>query len=230
MIKVKKVDFSVEDRIRGCEYLGCGCSKEAYYDEKKNVVIKVPRGRYLVPQDLEYSELPETNENLSDIFEKIDSYDERLTWSLGQFIMEIITWNAFKELSKEGINGLDCLAEIKDYYIDKNNVMVIEQEYTTEFPDEEFEDGVEYDIYDVKADDVHELCLALRELREPLEKRFKIVLSDIRAGNCGYDEEGTLKLYDFGLSSDYLQVFTPYSDFHYGSFGYYSSSYYEDED
>ena len=204
MLDLEIKDFAIEKRLVGCEYLGAGASKEAYYDKERNVVIKVPRGRQLIVDsgigfDIKY---PDTMNGLNDMLSEINKREHCLVWPLGQFVTEIIVWNALKELEEE--YDISNFAEIYDAYLDKNGVIVIEQEPATDdyIEDEELK-VIEYEIRDVLGE---------------LESRYDIALDDIRTENAGYNREGILKIFDYGLSS--------YSDIRdYGSYSCYDDDY-----
>ena len=205
MLDLEIKDFTIEKRLVGCEYLGAGASKEAYYDKERDIVIKVPRGRQLIADsgigfDIKY---PDTMSGLNDMLSEINEREHCLVWPLGQFVTEIIVYMALQELEKEGYD-ISNFAEIYDAYLDKNGVIVIEQEPAT---DDYIEDGE----LEVVEDEI-------RDVLGELESRYDIALDDIRTENAGYNKEGILKIFDYGLSS--------YSDIRdYGSY-----SCYEDED
>lgn len=209
MLEMKIKDFSIEKRLVGCEYLGAGASKEAYLDKERNVVIKVPRGRSIIADsgigfELEY---PDNINDLDNMLENISQewQEECLVWPLGQFATEIIVWNALQKLKEEGWD-ISNFAEIKDYYLDKNGVIVIEQEAATEYvPYEELDELEKYD---------------LQYLLLELEERYNIALRDIRTENAGKNEDGVIKIFDYGISTT-----TSLDDY-----GSYSDCYYEEED
>jgi hypothetical protein len=152
--------------------------------------------------NLQYpSEHSEINDFLSAIYER----SEDLVWPIGQFGIELVVWNAIMQLREEGLL-IDELAEIKDYYLDRNGVIVIEQEATKQFYYSDTEEN------ELAYDRMRE---SLRKLDTILEERFGIELRDIRQGNCGI-VDGKVKLYDFGLStSTNLDRYGSYSDYRY---------------
>lgn len=201
-MEVRQINKSVEEIIGGGTYLGSGASKEAYL--KNDIVYKIPRGRYLL-QEGEFGtnlHFPSTMEEVDFFLEEVSQYEEALVWPLGQFAIELIVWEAIKQLESEGLK-INCFAKIKDYYLDRKGVIVIEQEKTTE-PWEDEEDDLLWD----------ELRKEIRALEPILKERFNISLRDIRSGNCGKDSEGVLKLFDFGISTTTsLDSYGSYSDY-----------------
>ena len=192
-MEIRKINKSVNDLIQGAEYLGSGASKEAY--AKNGIVYKVPRGRYLIENYGDLPTFPDTMEEVNSFLEKLyETIGEQMVWPIGQFAIELIIWKAIEQLEKEGLE-INCFARIKDYYFDKNGVIVIEQELTRDF---------DYAI-DGNEDDYDELYDNMRfeqKLLEPiLFERFNIWLTDVRDGNCGLGKDGQLKLFDFGISS-----------------------------
>lgn len=191
-MEIRRINKSVNDLIQGAEYLGSGASKEAY--AKNEIVYKVPRGRYLIENYGDLPSFPDTIEEVNDFLEEIYvTIGEQMVWPLGQFAIELVVWNAIQQLEKEGL-VIDCLARIKDYYFDKNGVIVIEQELTKD-----------YDYKDGSVDDFDELydnmLTEIKLLQSILQERFDIDLRDVRDGNCGVGKDGKLKLFDFGIST-----------------------------
>lgn len=200
-MEIRKINKSIEEIIGGATYLGNGASKEAY--SKNGVVYKVPRGRYII-QNGEFGDkltYPDTIDEVDDFLEEVDSYDPSLVWPLGQFATELIVWNALLQLEREGYD-LKYFARIKDYYLDKNGVIVIEQEEANDLYDRDNEE-----------DEWEEFRKEIDNLSTILEERFNIALRDIREGNCGYTNKG-IKLFDFGISTTTsLDSYGSYSDF-----------------
>lgn len=192
-MEIRRINKSVNDLIQGAEYLGSGASKEAY--AKNGIVYKVPRGRYLIENYGDLPSFPDTMEEVNSFLSEVyNTIGEQMVWPIGQFAIELIIWKAIKQLEKEGLE-INCFARIKDYYFDKNGVIVIEQELTRDF---------DYAV-DGNEDDYDELYDNMRfeqKLLEPiLFERFNIWLTDVRDGNCGLSKDGKLKLFDFGISS-----------------------------
>lgn len=191
-------DIKVESLLSGKNYLGSGASKEAY--EKDGLVYKVPRGRYMLQQGgfsdrLRY---PTTMEEVDFFLEDVDAFEPALVWPLGQFAIELIVWEAIKQLESEGLE-INCFARILDYYLDYQGVPVIVQEATGENP---FNNE---DLWE-------EMQKELKFLRPILKERFDIELRDVRDGNCGV-KDGKLKLFDFGISTTTsLDSYGSYSD------------------
>ena len=208
-MKIRKIDKSVEEILRGAEYLGCGASKEAY--RKDGIVYKVPRGRWILQNSFFTNDLvyPETMEDVDRFLEDVEVENGAMVWPLGQFAIELLVWEAVQQLRSEGL-ALDCFAEIKDYYIDRDGVIVIEQEETQPLH-EYYADGNECD------EQWQNLEKELELLEPTLQERFNISMRDIRTGNAGV-VDGKVKLFDFRIStSASLDSYGSYSDFEYDS-------------
>lgn len=197
MMNIKTKSKEIKEIIRDAKFLGSGASKEAFI--KDDVVYKIPRGRYLIEEDKNNWDIsfPVTIDEVNGFLKEIDEYEPTLVWPLGQFVIEIIIWEAIEQLRSEGLE-INCFAEILDYYCDKNGVIVIEQEATEnvetmlEYADEELIEDIDNLTSDLRA----ELdCLA-----PILKERFNIVIRDIRNENCGL-KGNHLKLFDFGIST-----------------------------
>ena len=207
-MEIRIRDIDIEKELIGSEYLGSGASKDSYL--KNGIVYKVPRGRCLIQSGGFGDKLvyPDTIEEVDEFLEEVYCYEQSLVWSLGQFAIELIVWKALLQLEDEGYD-LKHFARIKDFYLDKKGVIVIEQEAVM---------GEHYlyneckDIKEEFEDEIDIICKILFE-------RFGIKLSDIYDENYGI-QDGVVKLFDFGLSSGC-------SIFNYGS---YSEEYEEDED
>lgn len=206
MMEIRKINKDVHKIISESEYLGCGASKEAYL--KNDIVYKIPRGDYLITRtglDLTNT-IPDKMEEVNNFLTYVESFDEAMVWPVGQFAIELIIWKAVEELQKEGL-AINCFAPIKDYYLDNEGVLIIEQEAmnTTEAPD-------------LSGEELNKAYDAMRnelELLEPiLFERFGIKLRDVRKGNCGIDKEGKYRLFDFGISTTTdLDSYGSYSDY-----------------
>lgn len=187
-MEIRKVGKSVNEIITGAEYLGQGASKEGYL--KGDTVYKIPRGRYIIEDEGIELEFPSTMDEVDQFLFDVYDLSNYMVWPLGQFAIELIVWEAIQQLRREGLE-INCFAEIKDYYFDKNGVIVIEQEAT----EVDYPSGEEYG----------ERCDAMRneiELLKPiLEERFNVKLRDIRSGNYGLAADGKMKLFDFGIST-----------------------------
>lgn len=205
-MRIRQINKSVSELIQGAEWLGEGASKEAY--AKNGIVYKVPRGRYLIENCGDLPSFPNTMEEVDNFLEEIYyTIGEQMIWPIGQFAIELIIWKAIEQLENEGLE-INCFARIKDYYFDKNGVIVIEQELTRDF-DYAVDGGV---------DDYEELYDNMRfeqKLLEPiLLERFNIMLTDVRDGNCGLGKDGQLKLFDFGISNTIdLEQYGSYSSY-----------------
>jgi len=204
-------DVKVELLLSGKNYLGSGASKEAY--EKDGLVYKVPRGRYML-QEGGFSDrlrYPTTMAEVDFFLEDVDAFEPALVWPLGQFAIELIVWEAIKQLESEGLE-INCFARILDYYLDCQGVPVIVQEAANDNYTGDYDD-----LWD-------EMKKELDLLRVILRERFDIELRDVRDGNCGV-KDGKLKLFDFGISTTTsLDSYGSYSDCNRDSY------YDEDED
>ena len=119
------------------------------------------------------------------------------------------------ELEKKGYD-LSGFARIKDYYIDKNGILVIEQEYV-HHNSEVFVECYSYDFYE-----------ANKSILDAL-KNQGFELSDLSAWNMTYNDNKEIKCFDFGLSrGSYLYSYDTYEDYCCYSGSY--NSYNEDED
>lgn len=187
-MEIRKVNRGVNEIITGAEYLGQGASKEGYL--KGDTVYKIPRGRYIIEDEGIELKFPSTMDEVDQFLFEVFDLSNYMVWPLGQFAIELIVWEAIQQLRREGLE-INCFAEIKDYYYDKNGVIVIEQEAT----EVDYPSGEEYG----------ERCDAMRneiELLKPiLEERFNIKLRDVRSGNYGLAADGRMKLFDFGIST-----------------------------
>lgn len=205
-MELKKVEYTVQTILKGSEYLGEGASKEAYV--KNGIVYKVPRGRYIITQNVDsYIGLkyPTKMSEVDDFLMVVADTDEAMVWPLGQFAIELIVWNAIQQLRSEGLE-INCFAEIKDYYMTADGVIVIEQELANGA-------DVEYYHNEEAEEQMSDLITELNLLKPILAERFDIKLRDIREGNCG-QVDGRMKLFDFGIStSTQLDSYGSYSSY-----------------
>ena len=95
----------------------------------------------------------------------------------------------YYELISEGLE-INCIAEIKDYYFDKNGVIVIEQELASD-------ELLDCEVYESLVSDMETELEALRPI---LNERYQIELCDVRGANYGVINN-KMKVFDFGLSS-----------------------------
>ena len=188
-MEIRKVGKSVNEIITGAEYLGQGASKEGYL--KGDTVYKIPRGRYIIEDEGIELKFPSTMDEVDQFLFDVYDLSNYMVWPLGQFAIELIVWEAIQQLRREGLE-INCFAEIKDYYYDKNGVIVIEQEAT----------NVDYN-YDDEAvkEAINNMRSEIDILIPILEERFNIKLRDVRSGNYGIAADGTAKLFDFGIST-----------------------------
>ena len=200
-MEIRKINKTVDEILKGAEYIGCGASKEAYV--KDGIVYKIPRGRYLIERNELNLCFPDFMDDVNDFLGEIYEEEEALVWPIGQFAIELIIWKAIQSLERKGLN-IDCFAKIKDYYFDANGVIVIEQELTEEMGDFE-EDKFEELWSDFQTE--------LKALEPILEEEYNVVLRDVRSGNCGF-KDGRIKLFDFGISiTTQLDSYGSYSDY-----------------
>ena len=200
-MEIRKINKTVDEILKGAEYIGCGASKEAYV--KDGIVYKIPRGRYLIERNELNLHFPDFMDDVNDFLGEIYEEEEALVWPIGQFAIELIIWKTIQSLERKGLT-IDCFAKIKDYYFDANGVIVIEQELTEEMGDFE-EDKFEELWSDFQTE--------LKALEPILEEEYNVVLRDVRSGNCGF-KDGKIKLFDFGISiTTQLDSYGSYSDY-----------------
>ena len=200
-MEIRKINKTVDEILKGAEYIGCGASKEAYV--KDGIVYKIPRGRYLIERNELNLRFPDFMDDVNDFLGEIYEEEEALVWPIGQFAIELIIWEAIQSLERKGLN-IDCFAKIKDYYFDANGVIVIEQELTEEMGD--FEEDEFDELWS-------EFQTELKALEPILEEEYNVVLRDVRSGNCGF-KDGRIKLFDFGISiTTQLDSYGSYSDY-----------------
>ena len=200
-MEIRKINKTVDEILKGAEYIGCGASKEAYV--KDGIVYKIPRGRYLIERNELNLYLPDFMDDVNDFLGEIYEEEEALVWPIGQFAIELIIWEAIQDLEKAGLD-ISCFARIKDYYFDANGVIVIEQELTEEMGD--FEEDEFEELWS-------NFQTELKALEPILEEEYNIVLRDVRSGNCGF-KDGKIKLFDFGISiTTQLDSYGSYSDY-----------------
>lgn len=218
MIRIRKrEDISVEDLIRGKEYLGAGASKEAFGDE--TIVYKIPRGRHLIEgshvlrNELKY---PISLDDLDRFLQDINDEEPAMVWPLGQCALEIIVWEALKILAREYDVDISHFAPIVDYYLDRNGILVIEQARTHEEPS-----NINWTQKRIKFDELEE---SVRVVNDKLQDIMDFALTDIRMGNCGFNRDGVLQVFDFGLSKDCgireYSSYDCYMDDYYNSYDY----------
>lgn len=200
-MEIRKINKTVDEILKGAEYIGCGASKEAYV--KDGIVYKIPRGRYLIERNELNLYFPVFMDDVNDFLGEIYEEEEALVWPIGQFAIELIIWEAIQDLEKAGLD-ISCFARIKDYYFDANGVIVIEQELTEEMGD------FEEDEFDELWSDFQ---TELKALEPILEEEYNVILRDVRSGNCGF-KDGRIKLFDFGISiTTQLDSYGSYSDY-----------------
>lgn len=200
-MEIRKINKTIDEILKGAEYIGCGASKEAYV--KDGIVYKIPRGRYLIERNELNLYFPDFMDDVNDFLGEIYEEEEALVWPIGQFAIELIIWKAIQSLERKGLN-IDCFAKIKGYYFDANGVIVIEQELTEEM--EDFEEDEFEELWS-------NFQTELKALEPILEEEYNVVLRDVRSGNCGF-KDGKIKLFDFGISiTTQLDSYGSYSDY-----------------
>ena len=200
-MEIRKINKTVDEILKGAEYIGCGASKEAYV--KDGIVYKIPRGRYLIERNELNLYFPVFMDDVNDFLGEIYEEEEALVWPIGQFAIELIVWEAIQDLEEAGLD-ISCFARIKDYYFDANGVIVIEQELTEEMGD--FEEDEFEELWS-------NFQTELKALEPILEEEYNVVLRDVRSGNCGF-KDGRIKLFDFGISTTtQLDSYGSYSDY-----------------
>lgn len=200
-MEIRKINKTVDEILKGAEYIGCGASKEAYI--KDGIVYKIPRGRYLIERNELNLCFPDFMDDVNDFLGEIYEEEEALVWPIGQFAIELIIWKAIQDLEEAGLD-ISCFARIKDYYFDANGVIVIEQELTEEMGD--FEEDEFEELWS-------NFQTELKALEPILEEEYNVVLRDVRSGNCGF-KDGRIKLFDFGISiTTQLDSYGSYSDY-----------------
>lgn len=200
-MEIRKINKTVDEILKGAEYIGCGASKEAYV--KDGIVYKIPRGRYLIERNELNLYFPDFMDDVNDFLGEIYEEEEALVWPIGQFAIELIIWKAIQDLEEAGLD-ISCFARIKDYYFDANGVIVIEQEVTEEMGD--FEEDEFEELWS-------NFQTELKALEPILEEEYNVVLRDVRSGNCGF-KDGRIKLFDFGISiTTQLDSYGSYSDY-----------------
>lgn len=200
-MEIRKINKTIDEILKGAEYIGCGASKEAYV--KDGIVYKIPRGRYLIERNELNLYFPVFMDDVNDFLGEIYEEEEALVWPIGQFAIELIIWEAIQNLEKAGLD-ISCFARIKDYYFDANGVIVIEQELTEEMGD--FEEDEFEELWS-------NFQTELKALEPILEEEYNVVLRDVRSGNCGF-KDGRIKLFDFGISiTTQLDSYGSYSDY-----------------
>lgn len=200
-MEIRKINKTIDEILKGAEYIGCGASKEAYV--KDGIVYKIPRGRYLIERNELNLYFPDFMDDVNDFLGEIYEEEEALVWPIGQFAIELIIWEAIQDLEEAGLD-ISCFARIKDYYFDANGVIVIEQELTEEMGD--FEEDEFEELWS-------NFQTELKALEPILEEEYNVVLRDVRSGNCGF-KDGRIKLFDFGISiTTQLDSYGSYSDY-----------------
>lgn len=213
----KKLNIEVRediDIIKITDYtsfVDCGASKSVF--QKDGLCYKLPIGyeelnEYSFTKSCTY---PTSVKAFNDFLDNtVAHYNRAMVWSIGQIIFEIIIWENLKELEKEGYD-ISGFAAIKDYYIDRNGIPVIIQEY--------IEPSDEYRYKRYYSTDFENQN---RDVLDALARRG-FTLTDIRSSNMSYNQDGVLKLFDFGISKDSsIFNYQPYDEYH-------DDSYYDEE-
>lgn len=189
-IRVRE-DFDIMEFLKDAQFLDCGASKSAFV--KNGICYKVPIGYEELDSRAftKTCEYPFEDHDFNYFINQVVACEiPELVWSIGQIIYEIMVWKHLKQLEEMGYD-ISCFAAIKDYYIDKQGIPVIEQEYVHCDPETLFHlpqyNGCLFEQEHSK------LLGALSDMG--------FSLRDIRSGNMGYNQDGILKCFDFGISS-----------------------------
>ena len=199
-MEIKKVNYSVRDLVEkhNYSYIGSGASKEVYLNNDTKTVIKIPKGVTIMPGHFIYKFPNNLDELDSILFYIYDTISEAYVWSIGQIIGEVCIWNILCELEKRGIKAKQYFAEIKNVYVDIDNIIFIEQEYVPRTALSK-----DFNILDVK----------LRILESFLVKN-NVVFRDICGANVGRTKGGKVKVFDYGLPSDSLYSYESYDEYY----------------
>lgn len=219
VIKIRqRDDIDIYRIMSDAHFEGSGTSKEAF--EKDNIIYKVPQGADEFYPDCFATKIdfPYEMEDFEEFVNIVFDNHEGLVWSLGQFAIEIMVWEHLKELEKQGYD-ISGFAAIKDYYFDKNGIIVIEQEYVTHEPGLMF-NGWKSDVFKEENKST---------LGALLDMGFE--LSDLSNFNLEYNNDLKVKCFDFGLSkNNILFDYDTYEDYcNYGSRDDYDEDEYDDE-
>ncbi len=209
-IRVRE-DFDIQEFLKDAKFIDCGASKSAFV--KNGICYKIPIGYEELDSNAftKTCEYPYEDEDFAYFVDNtIAAEYPELVWSIGQIIYEIMVWEHLKELEAKDYD-ISCFAAIKDYYIDKQGIPVIEQEFVHCSPETLFH--LPHYNGDLFEQEHSSLLHALSDMG--------FSLRDIRSGNMAYNEDGILKCFDFGISS-----FSPIENYDtYNDYCSYSGSY-----
>lgn len=214
-IRVREDVDIYEGVLRHGNFLDCGASKSAF--EWNGTCIKLPIGY----EELESNpftlncEYPYEYEDFNPFIHQVVANEHpELVWSIGQIIFEIMVWEHLKELEAMGYD-ISGFARIKDYYLDKNGIPVIEQEF------------ISCSLNVTRSMPCPSGTLFMEQNSKVLNalEDMDFYLTDLRSGNMGYTEEGKLKCFDFGISNG--SAIYKYDS--YENYGYNSDDDYEED-
>ena len=209
-------DFDINKIISEADFLGSGASKLAY--AYCGDCYKIPQGadEFFSGCFATTMDFPYEMEDFQTFVDTVAENHEGLVWSLGQFAIELMVWEHLKELEKKGYD-ISGFARIKDYFFDKNGILVIIQELVEHSPNTKLE-GYKCDIF---KDENKKQLDALTDMG------FEV--SDLSSWNLDYNDDLKVKCFDFGLSkNNILYEYDTYED--YCSYSGSYNSYYENEE
>ena len=198
-------DICKQLMMNNAKFLDAGCSKEGWVLD--NLVYKIPLGYddFKGP-DAFTKKLVFPYEDIDfDAFINNIAYEhEDLVWSIGQIVYEVMVWEHLKELQLQGYD-ISGFAAIEDYFLDRNGIPVIVQEYVHHSVDNTrcFAMDLPYIFQEENKD----ILNALTDMKFPLE--------DFRRGNMEYDNNGKIKCFDFGISynsRNIIDCYMPYEE------------------
>ena len=73
-MEIRKINKTIDEILKGAEYIGCGASKEAYV--KDGIVYKIPRGRYLIERNELNLYFPNFMDDVNDFLGEIYEEEE----------------------------------------------------------------------------------------------------------------------------------------------------------
>jgi len=216
-IRVRE-DLCIEtDILKNARFVDCGASKSTFVIGE--TCYKIPIGYELLDSNsfTKICKYPYECDDFDFFIHNVVAEEcPELVWSIGQIIFEIMVWEHLKELEQLGYD-ISGFAEIKDYYIDKNGIPVIEQEFIHSTPeitkDKPYVSGALFNKQNRRT------LAALEDM--------DFCLTDLRDGNMAYNMEGKLKCFDFGISNgNAIYNYDSYEEWN----SYHNSYYNSDED
>ena len=187
----RKLVFRVREDIDArkimdeAEFLDCGASKYGY--AKGETCYKIPLGYEEIDMGTKELHYPYEATDYRKFIDDLCDYHEGLVWSIGQIVFEIMVWEHLVELEKQGYD-ISGFARIKDYYLDRNGVPIIEQEFIHNTSGNDYGWPRGWDFMEKNKKTLDALA----------DMGFD--LTDLRDGNIAYNSDGVLVCYDFGIS------------------------------